>query len=72
MSQQKIIKAGNSLAITLPSHLVKTLGLRASDPVTVTISLDQTEISYRFDSARQLSLASSAHTTPKHTPKHTS
>lgn len=59
MNQQKIIKTGNSLAITLPSQLVKALGLRASDPVTVTISLDQTKISYTFDSARQLSLASS-------------
>lgn len=59
MNQQKIIKTGNSLAITLPSHLVKALGLRASDPVTVTISLDQTKISYSFDFARQLTLSSS-------------
>ncbi len=59
MSTQKIIRAGNSLAITLPAHLVKALGLRASDPVSVTVSLDQTQISYRFDSPRQLSLTSS-------------
>jgi antitoxin component of MazEF toxin-antitoxin module len=65
MSTQKIIKAGNSLAITLPSHLVKTLGLRPSDPVTVTISLDQTKISYSFDSARQLTLTSASRLNPK-------
>lgn len=58
MKDQKIIKAGNSLAITLPSRLVKTLGLRAGDLVKVETSLDQTEISYRFDSPRQLSLTS--------------
>lgn len=57
MKEQKIIKAGNSLAITLPSRLVKTLGLCSGDPVKVEISLDQTSISYRFDSARQLTLA---------------
>jgi len=56
MNQQKIIKAGNSLAITLPSRLVRALGLRAGDPVTVGQSLDQTQIVCHFDSPRQLSL----------------
>lgn len=56
MNQQKIIKAGNSLAITLPSRLVKALGLRAGDPVTVCPSLDQNQIACRFNSPRQLSL----------------
>ncbi|OGD69995.1 hypothetical protein A3A84_01880 [Candidatus Collierbacteria bacterium RIFCSPLOWO2_01_FULL_50_23] len=63
MREQKIIKAGNSLAITLPSRLVKALGLRAGDAVCVEISLDQTQISYRFDSPRQLTL------TPRLSPK---
>lgn len=58
MKDQKIIKAGNSLAITLPSRLVKALGLRSGDPVQVEISLDQTQIYYRFDSPRQLTLGS--------------
>lgn len=56
MNQHKIIKAGNSLAVTLPHRLVKALGLRAGDPVTVNPSLDQNEIVCRFDSPRQLSL----------------
>ncbi len=56
MKDQKIIKAGNSLAITLPSRLVKSLGLRAKDVVKVEISLDQTKITYSFDSPRQLTL----------------
>ncbi|HLE49530.1 MAG TPA: AbrB/MazE/SpoVT family DNA-binding domain-containing protein [Patescibacteria group bacterium] len=60
MNQQKIIKAGNSLAITLPSRLVRALGLRAGDPVTVGQSLDQTQIVCHFDSPRQLSLTPAA------------
>lgn len=56
MKDQKIIKAGNSLAITLPSRLVKSLGLRPGDMVRVEISLDQTKISYSFDTPRQLTL----------------
>lgn len=64
MNQQKIIKAGNSLAITLPSRLVRALGLRAGDPVTVSPSLDQTQIACRFDSPRQLSLTPPAPVEP--------
>ncbi len=56
MRNQKIIKAGNSLAITLPASLVNTLGLRPGDPVKVDISLDQTKITYHFEEARQLVL----------------
>ena len=56
MKDQKVIKAGNSLAITLPSRLVRALGIRPGDTVKVGISLDQTSITYRFDSPRQLTL----------------
>ena len=56
MKDQKIIKAGNSLAITLPSRLVRALGIRPGDIVKVGFSLDQTSITYRFDSPRQLVL----------------
>lgn len=56
MKDQKIIKSGNSLVVTLPSSLVKSLGLRAGDVVKVKVPLDQAQIVYRFDSPRQLSL----------------
>lgn len=56
MKAQKIIKSGNSLALTLPSSLVKSLCLRPGDTVKVEIPLDQTHITYRFDSPRQLGL----------------
>ncbi|MBI1872091.1 AbrB/MazE/SpoVT family DNA-binding domain-containing protein [Candidatus Collierbacteria bacterium] len=56
MNEQKVIKSGNSLAVTLPSRLVKSIGLRAGDLVGVSISLDQTRITYKFIQPRQLSL----------------
>ncbi len=56
MKDQKIIKTGNSLALTLPSRLVKSLGLRSGDSARVEISLDQTKITYSFDTPRQLTL----------------
>ncbi len=54
---QKIIKAGNSLAVTLPSSLVKTLGLKAKDIVLV-IQKDAESITYKFINPQQLTFAS--------------
>ena len=65
MKDQKIIRAGNSLAFTLPSRLVKALGLRAGDPVKVEFSLDQTSITYSFDYTRQLTLTPRLKQNPK-------
>lgn len=56
MNEQKVIKSGNSLAVTLPSKLVKGISLKAGDLVGVSISLDQTKITYEFKQPRQLSL----------------
>lgn len=56
MNKQKVIKSGNSLAVTLPSRLVKSIGLKAGDLVGVSVSLDQTKIIYKFIQPRQLSL----------------
>jgi len=55
-NKQKIIKAGNSLGITLPARLVHALGLKSSDNVSVTIAPDLSSITYTFDQPRQLSL----------------
>lgn len=54
---QKIIKAGNSLAVTLPSRLVKTLGLKPKDTVLVT-QKDAESITYKFLNPQQLTLSS--------------
>jgi len=56
MNQHKIIKSGNSHAVTLPAGLVKALGLKAGDLVDVVVSLDQSQITYQFNAPRQLSL----------------
>jgi antitoxin component of MazEF toxin-antitoxin module len=53
---QKIIKAGNSLAVTIPSRLVKTLGLSSKDEVLV-IQKDADSITYKFLNPQQLTLS---------------
>jgi len=54
---QKIIKAGNSLAVTIPSSLVKTLGLKAKDSVLV-VQKDAGSITYKFLNPQQLTFSS--------------
>jgi len=54
---QKIIRTGNSAAVTLPSELMKILNLRVGDSVETTINYVKGEITFRFPSARQLPLA---------------
>ena len=54
--QQKVIKAGNSLAVTLPSQLVQTVGIAAGDDVTVETHFETGQIVYTFKGAKQLSL----------------
>lgn len=54
---QKIIKAGNSLAVTIPSPLVKTLGLKAKDQILV-VQKDAESITYKFLNPQQLTFKS--------------
>lgn len=54
---QKVIRTGNSAAVTLPAEFVKILNLRIGDPVEVTINYVKGEITFRFPSVRQLPLA---------------
>ncbi|NIT04513.1 AbrB/MazE/SpoVT family DNA-binding domain-containing protein [Candidatus Saccharibacteria bacterium] len=56
---EKIIKTGNSAAVTLPARFVKDLNLRIGDPVEVEMDYTSGEITFRFPGARQLRLASS-------------
>jgi antitoxin component of MazEF toxin-antitoxin module len=53
---QKIIRTGNSIAVTLPSKLVKALGLKSGDPVEVKVNYIKGEVVFKFPSARQLPL----------------
>lgn len=53
---QKVIKAGNSLAVTLPSDFVKTIGIHPGDDVKVTPLPERGRIHYTFSGVKQLAL----------------
>jgi len=54
---RKVIKTGNSLAITIPSKSIKDFNIKEGDPVLVKINKTKVSISYIFSGhPRQLSL----------------
>lgn len=55
---EKIIKTGNSAAVTIPAKFMKDLNLKIGDPVEVKIDYAKGEITFRFPGARQLQLVS--------------
>lgn len=56
---QKVIRTGNSVAVTIPSDFVKDLGIRVGDPVKVKLEKDKGRITFSFAGAKQLPLAES-------------
>lgn len=56
MGKQKIIKTGNSLAVTIPSDFVKTVGIKAGQNVQVKVDPETGEVTYAFSGSRQLAL----------------
>lgn len=56
---QKVIKTGNSLAVTVPSEFVKLVGVRAGDTVRVKLESDKGQVTYFFSGAKQLPLSES-------------
>jgi antitoxin component of MazEF toxin-antitoxin module len=54
---QKIIRTGNSLAVTIPSDFVKSVGIRPGDEVKLILETDKGEITYVFSGAKQLPLS---------------
>ncbi len=65
MPAQKIIKAGNSLAITVPSEIVKTFGLKPGDIVEVLRDFKDPQLLVKFSGSHQLSLVSGLSPVPK-------
>jgi antitoxin component of MazEF toxin-antitoxin module len=58
---RKVIKTGNSLALTVPSRSIKDFNIREGDPVLVKINRTKVSITYLFSGhPRQLSLISKA------------
>lgn len=59
MQKRKVIKTGNSLALTIPSSLITTFDIKKGDLVLVNIDKENAIITYQFPSRpRQLSLVS--------------
>ena len=57
MPKQKIIKTGNSLAVTIPSEFVKTVGIKAGRQVQVTTLPETGQVVYTFSGTKQLPLS---------------
>jgi len=53
---QKIIKTGNSAAVTIPSEMLKSLNLRIGDKAETLMDLAKGAITYTFPEIRQLRL----------------
>lgn len=56
MGKQKIIKTGNSLAVTIPSLFVRALGVKAGQEVLVRVEPEKGQIICRFSGLKQLLL----------------
>lgn len=54
---QKIIRTGNSAAVTVPAEFVAALSLQVGDRVEVRMDYTKGIIVYQFPSSRQLPLA---------------
>jgi antitoxin component of MazEF toxin-antitoxin module len=57
--RQKILKNGNSLAVTIPANFVKILGLRAGSDVLVKSDVAKGTLKCTFAGTGQLPLLSS-------------
>jgi antitoxin component of MazEF toxin-antitoxin module len=56
---RKVIKTGNSLAITIPSRSIKDFNIREGDPVSIKVNRTRVSITYLFSGhPRQMSLIS--------------
>ena len=53
---QKVIRTGNSLAVTIPAEFAVLVGIRAGDGVRVRLEPDKSKVVYSFSGAKQLPL----------------
>ena len=54
---QKVIKTGNSAAVTIPAEFARDLGIRIGDPVKIKLEKDKGRILYSFSGVKQLLLS---------------
>ncbi len=57
MSKQKIIKTGNSLAVTIPAVFARNVGIKAGGEVLVKVKPETGEVIYTFFGTKQLPLS---------------
>jgi antitoxin component of MazEF toxin-antitoxin module len=57
MGKQKIIRTGNSLAVTIPSMFVQSVGVKPGQEVKVRVEPETGRIIYTFSGTKQLPLA---------------
>ncbi|MEA2020270.1 MAG: AbrB/MazE/SpoVT family DNA-binding domain-containing protein [Patescibacteria group bacterium] len=53
---QKIIKTGNSAAVTIPAEFLEALCLKIGDSAEAKVDFEQGTITYKFPDGRQLPL----------------
>jgi len=56
---QKVIKTGNSLAVTIPNKFVRTMAIKQGDEVRVEKRPDRGTLTYSFAGAHQLAISDS-------------
>jgi antitoxin component of MazEF toxin-antitoxin module len=56
--QQKVLRTGNSLAVTIPSRFAKIIGVKPGDSVRVKTELQKSTLTLTFSGSGQLSLLS--------------
>jgi len=56
--QQKVMKVGNSVGVTVPAKFVKSVGIKVGDMVEVKTVLETGQVIYTFKGAKQLALSS--------------
>jgi len=54
--RQKVIKTGNSLAVTIPAGFAQVVGIKAGDEVKLELKLDKAQAIYSFSGHKQLPL----------------
>lgn len=57
MPKQKIIRSGNSLVVTVPSHFVQAIGIKAGQEVKVEVLPEAGQVVYTFSGTKQLPLS---------------
>lgn len=53
---QKVFRTGNSLAVTIPSRFVMTVGIKSGDYVKLREEKERGRLVYQFAGSRQLAL----------------